>query len=73
MTPSEFTRALDTIGWSFRTLGARLGCDHHLPMRWARGGTIPASVVKWLRLLAQTHESLPAPEWWGTSDWRDGR
>lgn len=64
MTPSQFTEALATIGWSQRHLAELLRCDTNLPTRWASGrATVPKPIAAWLGDIARYHERHPAPEW----------
>lgn len=66
MTPTQFTAALATLGWSQRHLASLLECDTNLPTRWARGdAAIPPSIARWLTVLAAFAEKHPAP-----NDWR---
>jgi len=63
MTPTEFTAALDTLGWSRRELARRLACDTNLPARWAAGATIPPAIETWLGAWVRFAVKHPAPEW----------
>lgn len=64
MTTSEFSVALDTLGWSERELAKRLGCDRGLPGKWRIGrARVPAPVSSWLEALADAVQKNPPPEW----------
>ena len=65
MTPSEFSGALATIGWSHRQLVALLECDTNLATRWSRGtAEVPPAIAKWLAKLVACHERHPVPDNW---------
>jgi hypothetical protein len=66
MTPTEFTAALDVLGWSKRELVRHIRCDTNLPLAWERGEVeIPPRIEAWLTKLAQFHLKHPPP-----TDWR---
>jgi hypothetical protein len=62
MTGSELLAAIDTIGWSARTLASRCDVRQTTVQRWSHDQQrIPPPVAKWLHLLAAFHRSHPAP------------
>jgi hypothetical protein len=65
MTPAEFRATLAALGWSGRFLSRRLGCQHNLPVRWARGSRpVPASIAAWLERRRSALEADPVPAAW---------
>jgi len=66
MTPTQFSSALERLGWSQRHLASLLECDTNLPTRWATGrAKVPESLARWLSALAIFHDRHPVP-----TDWR---
>ena len=62
MTGSELLAALDTIGWSARTLAGRCDVRQTTVQRWAHDmQRIPPPVAKWVCQLAKYHAAHPAP------------
>ena len=54
MTPTEFRRAMETIGWTQRGLATLLGVHETRTRRWASGAIlIPEDIAKWLAGLAR--------------------
>lgn len=71
MSPARFRAALKALGWSQRYLASpeQLGCDTHLPARWASGkAAIPVVIAEWLDALVAFHEAHPAPDTWRQRD-----
>jgi transcriptional regulator with XRE-family HTH domain len=62
MTPTEFTAALDALGWSLREVARRLRYDVGTPLRWKRGlAPIPDAAAMWLAGLVLLLERYPPP------------
>lgn len=62
MTPKQFQKSLDTIGWSKRSLAVKLGVNEMRPKRWASGVyPVPDEVAQWLTTLARVHAYNPPP------------
>ena len=63
MTPEQFRDCVEQLGWSLRSLAARLEIGETTIHRWVRGQSrIPVEVERWLAKLADAHQHNPAPK-----------
>lgn len=71
MTPAQFAKVLNSLGWTSHVLARALACSEKLVRNWIAGeNPVPAPVAVWLWSLTVAMRLYPPP---APSEWRTVR